>query len=161
ALNTLTDDVLGQLLAKQPQLGENEKEFLRKVLRLYEEFAAAEGNTEFARFSKADGCYRVALLYRKLGEAAAGESAYRDAIALYGELLRDFPSEPAYRQGLGNNHIAWGAVMYQTNRTREAEGAWRAAADTFTRLADDFPNEPAYRFNLSRADSLLGVLLRE
>ena len=40
ALNSMTDEVIETLFAKQPQLGENEKAFLRKVLGFYEAFAA-------------------------------------------------------------------------------------------------------------------------
>jgi serine/threonine-protein kinase len=55
ALNAMTDDVIEKLMAKQQQLGDNERQFLRKVQGFYEEFTREQGDTEEARAVQADG----------------------------------------------------------------------------------------------------------
>ena len=53
-----------EAVAKQAQLRESDKAFLRKVQGFYEEFARSQGDTELARRDRADGCFRVATIVR-------------------------------------------------------------------------------------------------
>src|SRR5262249_35494463 len=62
ALDALMNDVVETMFAQQPELGETEKAFLRKVLASYEAITQELGETAEARFLRARGYYRVARL---------------------------------------------------------------------------------------------------
>ena len=120
ALNSMTDEVIETLFAKQPQLGENEKAFLRKVLGFYEAFAADRGETPEARFVAADGQFRVAKVQAFLGENIEAAAGYQEAIKLEEKLLADFPGVPAYRQGLARSLNRLGVLLTGLGKRPEA-----------------------------------------
>jgi serine/threonine-protein kinase len=160
ALNTLTDDVIEKLFAKQPQLGEDEKKYFRDVLRFYEEFAAAAGSTTVeARESRADGALRVGLVRSRLNEKAEAEASYRDALARFAELAADFPAVPEYRAQVARTQTNLGLTLAAIGRQQEAEDSYRTALDLYARLANDFPAVPMYRLRLGWTYTCLGRLL--
>ena len=83
------------MFARQPELGETEKAFLRKVLASYEAITQELGDTAEARFLRARGNYRVARLRNLLGEP--DEAGWRQAVALLEQLAAEFPDVPEYR----------------------------------------------------------------
>jgi serine/threonine-protein kinase len=161
ALNTLTDDVVERLLAKQVQLGDDERRFLRKVQGFYEEFAAAGGDTPEARAGRADGFLRIGFVRHRLGELAEAEAAYRDAGAVLARLVADYPAAPDYRIALGKNHNGLAVLLHDTGRTQQAEAAYNDALAVLAQLAADFPAAPEYRAGWSDIRFNLGNLLRE
>src|SRR5262249_10720542 len=98
ALDALTDGVVETMFARQPELGEAEKAFLRKVLGFYEAFTRQLGETAEARLLRAKGFFKVAFLRKLLGEDTRAEAGYRRAALLLGQLADDFPKVPDYRQ---------------------------------------------------------------
>src|SRR5262249_46347507 len=68
ALDTLTDEVVATMFAKQPELEETEKAFLRKVLGFYTAATQQLGETAEARFLRAKGYFNVAHLSGLIGE---------------------------------------------------------------------------------------------
>ena len=59
-------------MARQAQVTEQDREFLRQVLALHEEFAGAEGDSPESRAGVADARYRVGMIRRRLGETRRG-----------------------------------------------------------------------------------------
>jgi serine/threonine-protein kinase len=163
ALNTLTDDVIEKLFAKQPQLGEDEKKYFREVLRFYEEFAAATGPTTVqARESRADGALRVGIVRSRLSQMKDAEASYRDALARFSELVAEFPADPEYRAQLARTQNNLGSLLAEVGRQKEAIDAFRTALDLHARLTDDFPAVAIYRLRLSGTYTALGrQLFRE
>jgi tetratricopeptide (TPR) repeat protein len=149
ALNTLTDEVVEQLLGKQVRLGEREKAFLHKVERMYEELAQSQGDSESARRDRAGGLLRLASIRQRLGELRDAETAYRQALALFKQLAADFPDEPRYRQFTAHSVNNLGNVLVGTGRPKEAEAAWRDALAIEKKLVEEFPTKPDCRKDLS------------
>jgi serine/threonine protein kinase/tetratricopeptide (TPR) repeat protein len=160
ALNAMTDDVIETLLARQPQLGETERAFLRKVVGFYEAFAAEKGESEEARAVAADGQYRVANLRAFLGERSEAVAGYGEAIRLLDRLAADFPASPDYRRQLAASHNNLGGLLRELGKHPEAEAAYRQALALQEKLAADFPAVPEYRGDLARSHNNLGSLLR-
>jgi tetratricopeptide (TPR) repeat protein len=160
ALNTLTDDVMEQLLGKQAVLGEKEKAFLRKVLGFYEQFAAERGEGEEARAVAAEGQFRVANLRAFLGENAAAEEGYRAAVRLYEALAGDFPAMPQYRQDLARSHGNLGNQLTRRGQDVQAEAEYRQTLRLLEELVAEYPDAPEYRKYLARSHHTLGFLLR-
>ncbi len=160
ALNTVTDDVMKELLGKQPVLGENEKAFLRKALGFYEQFAAERGDDEESRAVAAEGQFRVAKLRSFLGENAEAETGYRAAVRLYEKLAADFPAVPQYLSYLARSHHNLGIALTQLGKDGEAETAYRQAIALHERLSGEFPAVPIYRHYIAGNHAALGQLLR-
>jgi serine/threonine protein kinase len=159
ALNTMTDDVIEQLLSKQGQLGDHEKAFLRKVLGFYEEFARSQGDTPTARHDRADGLFRVGSIHFRLGELKEAEPAYRQALELRRDLVADFPESAAYRFELAATHRSLGILLRRTNRDPDAEAAANQAIELLQPLVEEFPGVAAYRADLAKTYNNLAVLL--
>jgi serine/threonine protein kinase len=160
ALDTLTDDVVQTLLAKQPVLGEAEKAYLRKVLGYYEAFTQQEGDTPEARALQARGYFKVATLRQRLGERGEAEVAYRRSLVILEELAGEFPQTAAYRADLARGHSGLATLLEEFGRHADAETACRRAEAIYDKLAAEFATVPAYRRNLAASRNDLGVFLQ-
>jgi serine/threonine protein kinase/tetratricopeptide (TPR) repeat protein len=158
ALDALTDDVVETLFAQQPELGETEKAFLRKVLASYEAITQELGETAEARFLRARGYYRVARLRNLLGEP--DEAGWREAVALLEQLAAELPDVPEYREKLARSQDYLGVELAELGKRAEAEAAFRRALVLCKRLADDFPKVAPYRRGLAASYDDLGSFLR-
>jgi len=159
ALTTMTDEVIEKLLAKRPQLGDNEKAFLRKVLSYYQAFASEKGETEEARFVAAEGHYRVAKLRAFLGEATEAMAGYREAVRLLEKLVAEFPTVSLYRQVLAYSYAKLSLLLNDLGNPNEAEMTLRQSLALIEKLSDEFPAERTYRSELASSRYNLGRLL--
>src|SRR5262249_39974038 len=100
ALDALTDDVVETMFMEQPELGETEKAFLRKVLASYEAITQELGETAEARRLRAQGFYKVGRLKMALGDPLQAEAECRQAIPLLEQLAAEFPDVAEHRQKL-------------------------------------------------------------
>ena len=159
ALNAMTDDVIEKLFARQQELGDDEKAFLRRVLTYYEEYAREQGNTEDARAIAAEGQRRVAKVRETLGEKREAAECYRVAIRAYQILTTDFPAKSEYRRELVACRINLGHLLKALGSTADAEGEYRSALVLAEKLADELPAEPFHSRVLALTHKHLGSLL--
>jgi tetratricopeptide (TPR) repeat protein len=159
ALDALTDDVVEKIFAKQPELDETEKAFLRRVIRFYEAFTQEAGETAEARFLRAKGYFKVAHLRDLLGEQHEAAEGYQKAEMLLEALASEFPDEPEYRQKLGRTEGNLGVVLAEIGEERDAETTFHKALDLRTDLAKEFPLVLEYRRELAASHNDLGFLL--
>jgi serine/threonine protein kinase/tetratricopeptide (TPR) repeat protein len=158
ALDVLTDDVVGTVFTRQPELGEAEKGFLRKVLGFYEAFTRQSGETAEARFLRAKGYFKVAWLRSLLGEPREAEAGFRQAGALLSHLADEFPDVAEYRHRLGRTEGDLAVELAKQGKDDEALAAFRAGIDVRTKLAEQFPGEMRYRLDLASNYGDLGNL---
>ncbi|MFO0852091.1 MAG: tetratricopeptide repeat-containing protein kinase family protein [Gemmataceae bacterium] len=161
ALNAMTDDVVGRLFARQPQLGPDEKRFLQKVIALYERATQDRADTPDGRHARAEGHFRVAKLREKLGDPAAVEADYRTAQRLWTGLAAEFPNDPLYLSRLAKTRNNLGLTLEHSGRRDQAEAEYRAAQGYGQRLTADHPTEPDYQLDLANHHLNLGVLLKD
>ncbi|HEY1379100.1 MAG TPA: serine/threonine-protein kinase [Gemmataceae bacterium] len=159
ALDKLTDETVERLLTRQARVTDDDRGFLRQVLALHEEFAAAEPDSPEDRAGVADARFRVGLIRHRLGEFAAAEEAYRAAIDLQRPLADEYPGRLEYRRDLGRSHLKLGSLLRVTGRPRQAEEAYAVAVAVARALADEHPGEPEYRRDLAAAHNNLGNVL--
>jgi tetratricopeptide (TPR) repeat protein len=157
SLDTLLDDVVETLFAQQPELGETEKAFLRKVLASYQAITQELGETAEARFLRAKGYYAVARLRNLLGEP--DEAGWRQAVALLEQLATEFPDVPEYREKLARSQNYLGVELAELGKRAEAETALRRALVLRGGLADDFREVALYRRALAGGYNDLGSFL--
>ncbi len=115
ALNTVTDDFIGELMARQIQLTPLDKAFFSSVIGQYETLNENLGGRPETAAMRAVGLLRLGNLQRRLDNLAGAANAYRDAEAAFSELLEETPGEPALvrdlasaRGNLGLTHAAEG-----------------------------------------------------
>jgi serine/threonine protein kinase/tetratricopeptide (TPR) repeat protein len=159
ALDTLTDDVVETMFAEQPEVGETEKAFLRKVLASYEAVARDLGETAEARRLRAQGFYKVARLKVLLGDPLQAEAEFRSAVPLLEELAADFPGVAEHRQALASSLHQLGIILAEREERGEAETAFQRAIALRRQLAEDFPDVLSYRAELATDYHDLGFLL--
>ena len=161
ALNTMTDDVVEKLFGAQQQLDETQKEFLRKVIKLYEQVTASRGDSPESRSLVADGHHRVARIQQYLHLFPEAEANCRTACILHKSLMEQFPGVPTYKADLASSHNSLGALLQVTGRSPSAETEHRTASVLFKSLVERFPTMPAYQVGLASSHNNLGVLLRD
>jgi serine/threonine protein kinase len=160
ALDTLTDNAIGRMLGQQPQFGPDERRFLRQIERHYQALADAQGSTESALSNQAIGNLRVAQLRRKLGDLAGAERCARKAVALYEQLVVDFPSEAGHRRGLANAQNDLGMMVHDLGQLAQAVKAYRTALGIWNELeADD--ERHLSPLHILWAQNNLGAALRQ
>jgi serine/threonine protein kinase/tetratricopeptide (TPR) repeat protein len=157
----ISDRVVEQSFGRKVQLTEQDRKFLRDILKDYEEFAAETGDTAEARELRAEGFFRVGVLRHRLGELTDAEIAYGMALTIQAELAADFPAEPRYRQELAQIHNSLGGLLYDLGKRDQAEAAYRAALTILDQLLSDFPTVPQYRQALAANYNNLGLLLKD
>jgi eukaryotic-like serine/threonine-protein kinase len=161
ALDAMSSQVIEEWLGKQKELLPEHKEFLRKAMASYEEFAQDTGEDAESRAGAAAAWWRVGNICRKLGQAGDAEAAYRRSQELYGPLAAEFPDRPEYRAGLGANHEQVGLLRRAAGRLKEAEQPLQDALAVRKQLAADFPDRPNFRRVLAGTYTNLAVLLRD
>jgi serine/threonine protein kinase/tetratricopeptide (TPR) repeat protein len=159
ALDALTDDVVETLFARQPELGETEKAFLRKVLTSYDAVTRELGETGEARLLRARGLFKVARLRALLGEQRQAEADFGQAVSLLERLAADFPKVAEYREKLATSRHNLGITLAELGKQAEAETAFRRAAALRQKLAADFQAVAEYRQALAVGYHDLGLLL--
>jgi serine/threonine protein kinase len=86
ALRDMTDEIVENQMARNVNLSDENKEFLRKIIAHYEGFAAFTADDAENRVVRAEGNLRAGRMRHRLGELRDAEAAYRTALALYGRL---------------------------------------------------------------------------
>jgi eukaryotic-like serine/threonine-protein kinase len=159
ALRAMTDDIVENQMARDTNLTEENKEFLRKIIKHFEGFAALTADDADSRSIRAEGHARVGTMRRRLGELKEAETAYADALAIRKQLAADFPTRPEFRQALARTHSSLGNLLRATGRLKEAETAYADALAIQKQLAADFPTRPELRHALAMSHNSLGLLL--
>jgi tetratricopeptide (TPR) repeat protein len=159
ALNTMTDEMMEDLLGRQVRLTDRHREFLKKTLAFHEAFAAASADDVESRTSRAAGYFRVGLIRQRLGELKAAESAYRESLDINKKLAKQFSNQVEYRHGWAICENNLGLVLRDMGRLPKAEQAYREALRLREQMADDFKDRPDFRYLLASNYRNLGVLL--
>jgi serine/threonine protein kinase/tetratricopeptide (TPR) repeat protein len=149
ALKDMTDDIVENQMARDTQLAEENKEFLRKIIKHFEGFAAVTADNIDSRDIRAEGYFRVGLMRYHLGEFKEAEVAYEQALALRQQLSTDNPTRPWFRHDLSASYHNLGALHHNTGRMKEAEIDYAAARSLRQQLVDQFPAQPESRRDLA------------
>src|SRR5262249_25842557 len=159
ALRDMTDDIVEDQMARDAQLTEENRQYLRKVLAHFEGLAAVTADDAEGRAIRAEGHFRVGLMRVRLGELKEAEAAYGEALALFQQLAADFPGPPGFRHDLARAHNNRGILLRTTGRLQDAEAAYADALALQRQLAAEFPARPEFRQELARTHNNRGVLL--
>jgi serine/threonine protein kinase len=157
----LTDDVFSELLPRQTQYGAREKELLRRLLERHHQSVAAGGETEQARETRAHGFLGVGQIQEMLGEHGEAAEGYRHAIALYAQLVADFPRKAANRHELARAYNFQGLLLLAQRNPGKAADAFREVITLVKGLVNELPDNAEYRYRLAVGHSNLGLALSQ
>jgi eukaryotic-like serine/threonine-protein kinase len=159
ALRATTGDDVEKLLGAKKELTSNEKAYLEAIAKRWQTFARQEGTDEQSRAISAEGHFRVAYLWMKLGRREEARPEYEQAVALREKLAADFPIVPQYRLDLALSHNSLGLLLKGLGKRTEAEAQYRKAVAIQEKLVTDFPFVSECRSELASSHTNLGVLL--
>jgi serine/threonine protein kinase len=159
ALRDLVDDIVENQMARGTTMTEENKEFLRKIIKHFESFAALTADDAESRATRAEGHFRVGRMRYFLGEMKEAETGYADALALYKQLVADFPTRPEFRRELARSHHNLAQLLFKTDRLKGAETGYADALAIQTPLVAEFPTRPEFRQELARSHNSLAILL--
>jgi serine/threonine protein kinase len=103
-------------LPRADQLTAEDREFLEKTLRFYQQFAVQDALSVPAREKSATAYRRVAVIQAELGLLADSDAAHRRALEVWAAMTREFPDAPRYRDELALKQAC--APDYMTQQTR-------------------------------------------
>jgi serine/threonine protein kinase/tetratricopeptide (TPR) repeat protein len=156
-----TDEAIEQLIGSKPELGPKEMTYLKKTLERWQAFAARQADDAAGQAIRAEGHFRVASLWQKLGRPDEARVEYETARGLYHKLATTFPSVPRHRQDIATTHHNLGMLLYELGQYDAARAEYQTARNLQQKLADEFPAAPQYRHELALTCSDLGALLVE
>ncbi len=133
-LNTISDDLVGELMGQQVSLSESHQHFFDRVLEQFEQFTTSTEPTAEGHNLRADGYFRVANLQRRLGRLDQSEQAYVQAIKSWEKLVADFPDNSNYQQDLAAAQANLGLVFASRANYPEALKRYSQAAELFSSL---------------------------
>src|SRR5262249_43981040 len=114
ALRAMTDDIVENQMARGTTLTDENKEFLRKIIKHFEGFAAITADDAESRAIRAEGSFRVGLMRYRLGELKEAEQDYDLSLIIFKQLAAEFPSRPDFRHDLATGYHNLGLLLDET-----------------------------------------------
>ncbi len=160
ALRAMTDEIMENQLFRREQLTSETREFLVRIIKHYEGFAAITSDSVESRAIQAEGHQRVGLLRHRLGEYQEAEKALSASLRMYATLSTEYPTRTSFRQELARVQNNLGNLFRLLGRLPEAETAYDASLALRQQLVNESPQVPDYRQELARTLNNLGILYR-
>ena len=156
-----TDDAIEQLIGSKAVLGPRERAYLENTLKRWQTYANRQGDDAHSRATRAEGHYRVARLWQRLGEQATARRAYEAARAIQLDLVVTHPYEPVFAHALADTLYRLATLLRETGEWDRAKREFLAARDLWKPLADAHPTAIGFRADLANTHNALGLLHRD
>lgn len=151
ALTILEDEETGEFsVGGQGALRPSDVELLERLLAFYQEFAAANADSDTLALDSARAWRRLGDIQRRLGDLDAAENASREALAQLGSMAGAPPLEVA----LAHNNL--GRVALERGDRQAALEHHRSAQATL----EPWTSDPTAAFELAQTHNLLGIALQ-
>jgi tetratricopeptide (TPR) repeat protein/tRNA A-37 threonylcarbamoyl transferase component Bud32 len=150
-------------VVNDPRLRERDLEGLRKTLltlpvSFYTRLGGRSGNDQQARAERGVALYALADITNALGQGTEAVRHYREALAVYEALARDYPTEPDYLARQASIHNNLGILSGKLGQPRRAEDEHGQALKIRTALVRHHPREASYRADLASSQNNLGAV---
>jgi tetratricopeptide (TPR) repeat protein len=160
-------DEMNSQLRDSSASGASDPERLRTELagisKHFYEWVVDEGPAEdtTAQCEQARACWQLAETYRLLGQMAAAENTYQQALALYGELAKQHPEMASAHQNLARSYFSLARLYHATGNRAQAEQAFHEARAINRKLVRSYPDNILYRRDLAGSHHHLAALYHE
>lgn len=151
ALDTVTEGVIGELLARQSSLTPQDKSFLETVLLQYDQLASGSGVSDSERYFQAQGKFRIGDIHKQLGDLDEAAAAYHSALST----LKSVTPSDKVTQLIGQIRNNLGGVYQQQGDSDAAQICYQSAVDVLTRIAEN-SSDGDLRLDLAGAMNNLG-----
>jgi eukaryotic-like serine/threonine-protein kinase len=159
ALRAATGRDVELLIGSKPVLSATERQYLEAIAARWQAFARQAGTDTATRGYQAEGHFRVADLWTRLGRLTEARGEYEVARDLRAGLVVEAPDDPERRRAMGETHINLGVLLLRFRDDR-ARTELEAARDLYQRLVEQGPGYTEDRANLARARNNLGLFHR-
>jgi serine/threonine-protein kinase len=140
-LNVVTDDIVGELLARNPDVSHQDQAFFDRVVSQYESLASDSRLGPDSISIQADGYFRIGNLQRRLGNLDKAEASYRDAIRLWEGLLSNTSDPIAIRRDLAAAKSNLGVAHSEQGQDNKALDLYVAASTHLEESLTLIPSE--------------------
>jgi serine/threonine-protein kinase len=124
---------------------------LERASSFYEEFARSQDRDRDIMAERGRAYYLLGAVRTEMGQTRAAEAAYRDGLALFGELAASHPDDPAYRLEQARGHDGLGGAYFDSFKGEEAAKEHQEEVALCQALVAAHPNTAGFRFQLGRA----------
>ena len=160
ALRSMTADVVEKKFTQSTVLTEDDRAFLRDIIKQFDAFAAIKGDDADSRALRAEGRFRVGAIRIRLGELNEATQDFDQAVSVYKQLAADFPTRAQFGEHLTDSLNNRANLLRATGRLKQAEQDYDLAVSSYQRLAADYPSRPELRQELANSHNNRGTLLR-
>ena len=130
-------------------------------LEFYETLARQQGESESARYSRAQGLFRLASTYWQLGRMDQSRDAFEKSQTVFKGLVQDFPENRDYRRGVASVYSALGEMLTNAYAPAAAAEPLAEARGRLQELHRASPGDFGVATRLAWAESLEGERLRQ
>src|SRR5262249_28313397 len=142
ALDEMSSSALQDWLARQPTLSSDQRDFLERTAKFYEEFAADSRNDEESRAKIAVAHLRLAHILQMLGQGKRSAEEAERCYAVFKELASLYPSKREYRlRAIQPLDARAGAMLYQ-KKAEEIDPLQLQAIELADQLRSEAPSDP-------------------
>ena len=148
-----------RVAADLPEMEEFRRELLSKAKSFYGIFIREKPNSEALRNETTWAHFRLGDIDRLLQQTKNAADEYRQAIAQFEALAKDYPGKPDYRQALANSYNWLGETLRtDPNARQETTEAYDNALRLQQQLHRDSPGNTQYQQELARTHYNRGIL---
>jgi len=152
-----TDDAIDQLIGSKPQLGPQERQYLERALKRWQAFAERQGDDERSRAIRAEGHFRMAYLWHRLGRREDARREYETARDLR-QKLAAASSNVQYQEDLANLLNGLGGLLVDMGEREAARLEYESALGIHEKLAAEFQGVPKYQEEWGVTQNSRGLL---
>jgi tetratricopeptide (TPR) repeat protein len=138
ALQTVSEDVFENQLARNGTLTEEMKQYLQKLVGQFEALANVHAHDIISRNIQFEGRARVAHLRHRLGDSLQAIADAERMLAEYTDFVERYSEFKELRRNLAFSYGIFGDMCLDLGRSEEAEKAHAAARRFYGQMGEDF-----------------------
>jgi serine/threonine-protein kinase len=146
-------------LAEMPQMQAVQRTLLDRASAFYTRFLAQRRTDPAIRREAGVAHVRLGEIAERLGDHVESERAYRQGLAILGDVVRDHPTWDEALRDLGRAHDGLGMLLKKSNRFRESEAELRTSLKLRARLSADHADNRADQQGLADTRYHLAALI--
>jgi serine/threonine-protein kinase len=156
----LTNVSENRLLKEQDEfdVGGLRKDLLRTAQTYYQRFLDQRSNDPKLRKNLANAQYRVGEITKEVASPKDALDAYRSALKLWEDLVKDDPDDPDPQFHLAETSLAIGRLQAFIGQSHDALAPLSRAREILQALVKRFPSDARYQSRLANCYSEIGLL---
>jgi eukaryotic-like serine/threonine-protein kinase len=160
ALRAMTDEFIQGELARESRMSRKERSYLRNIIRQFDAFASFSADDAENESIRAEGRYRVGIIYAYLGEHREAEIELRTALDTWNRLVQQLPDKVEYARWQARAQYAMAGSMIELGWIDDARKNLDLAYQYWEGISERSPSE-ANLSSLANCGRRIGQLLNK